>query len=529
MTSDPYLMSAPSLLAKANDQIRQDQVAAGLETLKGLTARYPRYAEGWFVRSSIESRTGAGLSAIESARAALDAERHRMLYRANLAQMQVNYGEWGDALHTLAPALQTGPGNFDARLANSVGSSLSITGNELQAQAWFEHAATHAPGNANYAYNRAQGLLYCGRMDEARSAFSGLVREFPDFAKAHWSLATFDSRGATEARLQTLQKAIRRAGSAVDEVMYCYALFSTLDALGRTDDAFAELSHGMRLQRARIRYAGQDADGLMRLIQLGCRWLDATSRSAIAADEGSQPIFIVGLPRSGTTVVERILGNHPDVAQGGEMTAFSAAMRRQMHAETVNPMMTAVPAGYFESPCSPELLRSHYLRQTAVKLGGKKFLTDKYPFNFMLVPWIAAAFPRAPILHLRRDAMDVCFGNLKQLFSGAYGACYSQEDIADYHRAYTRMMACWHERLPGRILEVKYEALVQDPERGAAELLEFCGLEPVADVWRIERNKRAVTTASTAQVRDAINTRGIGSWRRYEAHLQPLLHRLHAV
>ncbi len=500
--------------------------------LRELTRRYPAYAEGWFVRSSIESRTGLGLAAIQAATAALSAAPARALYRANLAQMQVNYGDWGDALSTLEPLRDAGTASFDAKIANAVGSVLSITGNEEAAQTWFEHAVSRAHGNRLYAYNAAQGLIYCGRIDEARQAFERLLQRDPDFAKAHWSLATFDAKHRARERLDMLRDAIGRASSPVDEVMYCYALFSTLDSLDRTDEAFTELSHGMRLQRARIGYQGQDAEALRRITAIGCDFLDVVSAAPpIAAPGQPQPVFILGLPRSGTTVVERILGNHPQVVQGGELTAFPAAMRRQLGVETINPMMTSVPAEKLARRVSVEGLRDDYLHQIRFRLqsfqtDGPPFITDKYPFNFMLLPWIAAAFPNSPILHLIRDPMDVCFGNIKQLFSGAYGACYAQEDMAAYYLAQDEMMRTWKRRLPGRVLDIHYEALVEDPACGAARILDFCGLHGAEDAWRIERNTRAVATASTTQVREPINARGVGAWRRYEAHLQPLLRRL---
>lgn len=513
-------MNAPALLAQAQQLIQRKQPNAALETFTRLTSAFPRYAEGWFHRSGLEVGLARGLTAIASAREAVALEPSRALYRAHLGQAQLSYGLWGDALDTIAPLRPLDPSTLEPRIANSIGSILSLSGLEQEAQPWFDAAAERAQDMSTYAYNRAQGLLYIGEVEASRAAFVALIERFPDFAKAHWSLSSLRRGEADPDRLEILYGALRRAKSPIDEVMYCYALFNTLDALGRTGEAFTELEHGMRLQRTRLRYQGEDTQALRAI---------AAASSAVGTDEelpaATQhvcPIFILGLPRSGTTLVERILGNHPDVATGGEMTCFSGALREQWGVEVVNPMLTATPTHYLAKPVSYARLAERYRQLTAFKSTGKRFLSDKYPFNFMLVPWIVRAFPQARIIHLRRDPVDTCFSNLKQLFSGQYGACYSQLDMAAYFDAYRDMMARWDELYPGRVYHVDYVDLVTEPERSAADLLAHCGLPVIADAWRIENNQRTVSTASSAQVRKPINRKGLDAWRRYAEQLRPL-------
>lgn len=512
-------MNAPALLAQAQQLIMSRQPAAGLAAFTRLTDAFPRYAEGWFQRSGTEVGLAKGLTAIASARQAVALEPSRALYRAHLAQTQVNYGLWGDALETLAPLRSVDPSSLEPRIANSVGSALSLCGLEGEAQPWFESAATRSSDSPTYAYNHAVGLLYTGDVAASRAALVALTERFPDFAKGHWTLSSNRSAEPEPGRVDTLYAALQRAGSPVDEVMYCYALFNTLDALGRTGEAFQELDHGMRLQRARLAYNREDVRALQDLTAKVSAWTPAAGADVAS---GTTPIFVLGLPRSGTTLVERILGNHPDVATGGETTCFSAALREQWQIETVNPMLTSVPAQHFDKPVALDRLAARYRQLTAFKAAGKPFLSDKYPFNFMLVPWIVRAFPDARIIHLRRNPIDTCFGNLKQLFSGQYGACYSQQDMAAYFDAYRDMMARWDELFPGRIHHVDYARLVTEPESAAAELLAHCGLREMPDAWRIENNERTVATASSAQVRQPINRKGLDAWRRYAEQLRPL-------
>lgn len=513
-------MSAVALLQTARKLMEQRQVAQSLDAYRTLTAQYPRYAEGWFHRSGTESGLGQALTAVASAKEAVALEPNNLLYRAHLAQMQVNYGLWGDAIGTLAPLRSIAPERVEARIANTIGSVFSLTGEHERAQPWFARAAAAAPGSATYRYNEAQGLLYCGETDAARERFHTLIGKFPHFAKALWSLSTFEGAAGGEARVRQLREALVNAGNPMDEVLCCYALFNMLDALDRRTEAFFELESGMRLQRARIRYDGQDLAQLARLPAAA----DALAAPDRADADAPVPIFIVGLPRSGTTLVERVVGNNDDVAQGGELFCFAAALHEHLGVQS--------PAGAMLSMAPAELLQDRavdwpavgrrYLELTAYRRGGRRFHTDKFPFNFLLLPWIAAALPQARIVHVRRDPLDTCFSNLKHLFARSYGASYSQDDMARYYRGYHGLMRGWHDRLRNRILDIRLETLVADPETTTRRMLEFCGLPPNPDAWRIERNTQPVSTASAVQVRQPINDRGIGAWRRYEAQLQPL-------
>ncbi|HZH42999.1 MAG TPA: sulfotransferase [Lysobacter sp.] len=514
-------MSAVALLEKAKKLMERRQVGDSLATYRALTAEFPRYAEGWFHRSGTESGLGHALSAVAAAREAVALEPGNTLYRAHLAQMQVNYGFWGDAIATLGPLLAHAPNKFDARIANTVGSVLSLCGLEDQAQPWFAAAATAAPQNPIYGYNHAQGLLHCGQPDAARDAFLKLVGRFPHYAKALWSLSTFEGKAGGQARLDQLRAALANAASPMDEILCCYALFNVLDALDRRGEAFFELESGMRLQRARIRYDGQD---LVRMSQLPAAAERLSGTRVQAGEDDACPIFIVGLPRSGTTLVERIISNHPDVAQGGELFCFAAALHERLGVESgAGAILSSVPGELIERELDIAGVGARYLGLTAYKRGERRFLTDKFPFNFLLVPWIAHALPQARILHVYRDPMDTCFSNLKHLFARSYGASYSQEDMGRYYDAYHRLMRTWDTLVPGRVLQVKYEDLVADPQAMTARILDFCGLPPAPEAWRVERNAKPVATASTMQVRQPINARGIGAWRRYERELQPLV------
>ena len=242
--------------------------------------------------------------------------------------------------------------------------------------------------------------------------------------------------------------------------------------------------------------------------------------------DGPQPIFIVGLPRSGTTLLERVLGGHPEVADAGELRDFTAQLRWMTELPGTNhPDAALVRAA---RGIDFAALGERYLSHTRWHARGNAFYTDKLPANFLNAGFIAQALPGARILHMARAPMDACFSNLKELFGAAYPHSYDQGEMAEHYVRYRALMAHWHAAFPGRILDVSYEALAADPERVAREVLAFCGLPWDEAVLAPEQRAGAVATASTAQVREPIHSRFVGQWRRYEGRLGPLKDRLSA-
>ena len=281
------------------------------------------------------------------------------------------------------------------------------------------------------------------------------------------------------------------------------------------------LESGMRARRAQVAFDPAAEADLFEALHAVAPDLE---RGHVG--EGPQPIFIVGLPRSGTTLLERILGGHPQVADAGELRDFTAQLRWGTALPGTNeldaPLVRAASRIDFAE------LGERYLSHTRWHARGKPFYTDKLPANFLNVGFIAQALPGAKILHMSRAPMDACFSNLKELFGPAYPHSYDQGEMADHYVRYRALMAHWHAAFPRRILDVSYEALAAEPERVAREVLAFCGLPWDDAVLAPEQRTGAVATASTAQVREPIHGRFVGQWRRYERQLQPLRERLEA-
>jgi len=232
-------------------------------------------------------------------------------------------------------------------------------------------------------------------------------------------------------------------------------------------------------------------------------------------------IFIVGMFRSGTTLIERVLAGHPDVFDGGETYQFSACLRQATNHDTLDAVDRTIVANAASIDFEAVRQRMHaYARWRA---HGSRWLTEKLPSNFLNVGFILHAFPEARIVHMRRDPVETCFSNLRTIFRGAAPYACDQRALADYFLLYRRLMTHWNKIAPGRILEVDYTDFVDNPLAQTRRLLDYCDLEFLPDVLDLDRRGGASATASAAHVRKGILKDRHRQWLPYERHLRPML------
>jgi hypothetical protein len=244
-----------------------------------------------------------------------------------------------------------------------------------------------------------------------------------------------------------------------------------------------------------------------------------------AVEDGPKPIFIVGMPRSGTTLLDRILGNHSEIASPGELPDFPNQLRWTADMYGADPGTGIVEARLLDrlrGGFDYRLLGQRYLQQSRWRAGGKSFYIDKLPANFILAGIIHRALPGARILAMRRDPMDVCYSNWKAYFGDSYAYSYGIETLAAHYIQYRKVVSHWQSVMPDAVMDVDYAALVDDPEAVTANVLGFCGLPYEAGCVDITRNRQPVSTLSSPQVREKIHRRALGEWRRYEKQLEPL-------
>lgn len=407
------------------------------------------------------------------------------------------------------------------------GSLLSGAGVHAEALELLNLAVTREPRHAPAHYFRGNLQMFMGDTAEAEREFELALTLEPRLAQASWALAGL-RRNSLErnhvARIQQQLAAVKPG--AAGEPFLCFALFAELHDLNRHDEAWQALERGSRSKRRQIGYDHGAGLALLKQLAEVCT-ADFVQSVSVDGDSPVMPIFIVGMHRSGTTLLERILGGHSQVTDGGESYAFSA----QLKWATDHNFPGALDAEALRRSGDIDHadLAQRYLASLRTRARGRPFLTEKLPSNYLNIGLIAKALPQARFLHMVRDPMDTCFSNLRTLFTHACGYSYDQIEMAEYFLGYRSLMAHWHRVLPGRVLDVDYARLVADPETVAREVFDHCGLAFEHEALDIDRNASSVATASTAQVRGGIRRDHKAAWKPYERQLQPLIARLAAA
>lgn len=390
-------------------------------------------------------------------------------------------------------------------------------GEHAQSLAAFDQLVARNPNVAAWHCYRGQQLEFLGRMDQAAAEYEACLALAPGYGSAAYYLARLHRKTRSDDYVEIIETGLQhvRHGSR-EHADFEFARYHLLEDLGRTDAAWQALATANAVMHAQ---AAADAAREQEGMQHFCSEVAARApRVAATQPSGPCPIFIVGLPRSGTTVLERMLANHSHVASAGELNDFGRQLLRAGNTSA------DYSADFFARQLALDFAEvgRGYRAQTSWRAGDKPYLIDKQPGNSMVAGLIHAALPEAKILHLVRDPMDVCFGIWRARFGMTYAWSYEFKTLAAHYGQYRRLMRQWHTAYPGAIMDVAYAELVRDPAATLRRVLDFCGLEWEAGSEDLERNTTPVSTLSAAQVREPVHTRALGHWHRYAEQLEPL-------
>jgi tetratricopeptide (TPR) repeat protein len=443
----------------------------------------------------------------------------------NLGCALKDQGKRDEAIIAFEKSVRLNPNNPES--ANMAGIAYQEQGNHTRALEYYRHALRLRRGYADAANNVATALKEQGLLDEAVSMYLEVLQLQPNHVFAFYNLSQFAAEGRYRFPLGLLERmrAIIAGRSCTDLELsvVCFALAAVLDAEGQYDEAFRYYQEGNELRKACLRESNLSFDA-QRHRDLISRVITTFDRGYFRQVQGwgldsEMPVFIVGMPRSGTTLVEQILSSHPEVFGAGELGEFPRVVANLARAAGSSDLVTPLP---LPTAGQTREVGTRYLQRISELGKGAKRVTLKTLENFLHLGMIATAFPRARVIYCRRDPLDVCLSCYFQNFQGMDFA-WSMEDIAVYFRQYERLMAYWRQVLPLPILEVSYEQLIADHETVSRSLVAFCGLEWSDRCLTFFKTTRAVQTASTIQVRKPISTKPVGRWKRYRSHLEPLL------
>jgi Tfp pilus assembly protein PilF len=376
------------------------------------------------------------------------------------------------------------------------------------------------PENSRNLFNLASMLNYCHETEEAEKIYRRALELYPTRFLNYWSLSQMKKQTIDDNNIDWLRARLARYAREPDAPLHInLALAKELEDIGDYASSFSHLEAGMNCKRARLEYMPEQDQRLFATIQRTFN-REFCQREHTAADN-AEAIFIVGMPRTGTTLLEQIIAAHSEVFAAGELQHFFAAWMSQARPQL--PRISPEAAMAFGTSLDFRRLGEDYIASTRPRTGRTARFIDKMPNNFLYLGAIATALPRAKIIHMTRDPMDTCYANYKQLFGRS--ACpysYTQVELAEYYRLYRNLMDHWEDCFPGRIYAISYEELVEDTETTAREVLARLELDWQPRCLEFHTLKQAVGTASTAQVRQPVYRSSVQKWRHYEAQLAPM-------
>ncbi len=383
-----------------------------------------------------------------------------------------------------------------------------------------------APEHVGLLYDVAMAEYHLNEPDAGEGHLAALLQKAPYHAGALHLRSALRTQSAERNHIGDLQQTLAK-GPEQPQVLAAanYALAKELEDLGNYEESVLALEAGARAYRSTLRYdLGPE---LAAHEEIRNTFNQARFAELPSGFSQEQPIFVVGMPRTGTTLAERIIATHSQAVSIGEFTEFPRLYGQRLQAQlernaNSSPSEAALHIDFAE-------LGQAYCTAARDLAGEASVFVDKLPFNFLYCGYILAALPNARLIHLVRDPLDTCYAIYKTLFFGAYSFSYDLDELASYYISYHQHMAHWRTVMPGRILDVHYEDLVRDPENQARRIIEWCGLPWESAVLDFHRRKDAALTASAMQVRQPVHTASIGSWRRAKTLLEPLQARFAAA
>lgn len=497
-----------------------DAAALGDRLLKA----YPRNAEALYYASEVQLALEDPQAALGFISAAVEAAPGQFVLLIKQANLLFLLRRRADARRVADDAAKLAAGNPAALRA--VGSIHGRCGDPAVACDFYEQALEIAGPQPALLYDLAAAEFFTGDLAKAEEHLDLLLAESPEHGQAMYLRSTLRHQTPERSHADAIEARLA-AGIADDRARAAalYALAKEREDLEQPEASFAALTEAAALQHSTL---GHDpAAELASIDSIRLAYGADVMNAEVTGHDEEGAIFIVGMPRTGTTLVDRMLDRHGEATSVGELSDFGrllgAAVRKVLAAD---PGKTPIEAT--RSIDLAELGRDYMAAARELAPGSRMFV-DKMPINYMYCGLIKQALPKAKLIHLVRDPMDTCYAVYKTLFNQAYAFSYDLDELGEYYATYHRLMRHWHAVMPGAILDVRYEDLVSDMEGQARRIIEWCGLEWQDAVLSLAANENPTLTASAAQVREPVHERSVGKWRAHAAGLAPLEARLVAA
>lgn len=514
------MTNATEMEARVRQLIDAGQTRDAAEACDQLNQQFPEYESGWYTASHLAMLVKEPMVALRAIDRALQLSPGKPEW---LFQRVECLGALGDVAAARDSAKQLSGHQFDsAGVSAAFAHTLTRLGMFVPARNHYARSVELAPDEGQYHYNLATVERFLGNIEAALVAVSRCIELRPDDDDAHLLRAGLRTQTAESNNVEELEAAYERAEDQPRRrVRLCYALAKELENIGDYEKSFKYLSEGATLRRSGMQYTPQnDLDAMQKIRET---YTAEIFDGHVAGHISAEPIFVIGMPRTGTTLVERILSSHSVVHPAGELETFSVELVK--HCKMVEGEAPSRAADMVATSALIDFtaLGEDYIAGTRPGTGETAHFVDKLPLNFLYAGLIHLALPKAKIILLERGPMDTCYAIYKTLFEGVYPFSYDLEELATYFAAYRQLIDHWQSVMPGVIHVVKYEELVTDPKPVVDNLLSHCSLSYEDACRRFYENRNVSTTASAVAVRGDLFQSSIGSWRNYEQQLKPVI------
>lgn len=514
------LQALPATLLAATDLIAQGKLVVAEQRVRDFLKRHPHHIEAMRLLADIGVRLGVLDDAELLLESAVAMAPEQLQLRVDYLQTLRKRQKFAAALEQARYLLAQQPDNLQFKSLCAI--ELMQTGDYQQALALLDEVLVQLPEEPVTLTTRGHALKTAGDSALAVDSYQRATVANPRHGEAWYALANLKTYQFNDAQLAQMSALVSDASLPVaDRVHLCFALGKGFEDSADYPQSFHYYAQGNSLKRAQSRYRADAMSEDLAAQRSVCThaWRQRTAGGGCLAGD---PIFIVGLPRAGSTLLEQILASHSQVDGTLELPNILALAQRLRRGDKLDGQRHYPQV--LQSLSAQQRLQfgQQYLAETQIHRGAAPFFIDKMPNNFRHIGLIKAILPNAKIIDARRAALDCCFSGFKQLFAEGQEFTYDLADIGRYYRDYVELMAHWQQLYPGEILQVQYEQVVDDIDGQVRRILDYCGLPFEPACLQFHTTRRAVRTASSEQVRQPLNRAGLDQWRPYQAWLTPL-------
>ncbi|MDA7441082.1 sulfotransferase [Candidatus Pseudothioglobus singularis] len=511
-SNEPLLFNIRGVCNKANKDYQ-----AALEDFSQAVMLNPKYAEAYYNLGVTYGELGDILRAVSAYENALSINKNYPTAQNNLGQILLIKGDFDASIDHLEWAVALKPDFAEAY--NNLGNAFLGLNNLNDAIKSFKKAIFLKSDFAIAINNLGISYLRIGDQELAKECFENAISIVPAYATAHHNLSGVKVYKARDSQVEFIESILSKKNlSPQDRIYFSFTLAKINEDLGNHEELFKNLREGNEIRKKEMNYSMNKPQGHNELMKLFFNSKSIKKINQLYNDSSSvRPIFIVGMPRSGTSLVEQIISSHHNVYGAGELKNFNNIIIPLIKEHFKNDNFNLTLDEF-------SLIRKQYLDSLFKINVNEKVITDKWPLNFRSIGFILSAFPEAKVIHLKRDARATCWSIYKHYFSDeGNGWAYDFDDLAKFYELYVELMGYWHKLYPGKIYDISYEELTSNQEKETRKIIEYCDLEWDPSCLNFQENKRDVKTASSLQVRKKIYKGSSEVWRQYEEYLDPLI------